>query len=92
MSLTPTIILTIFLSLTASTIRPLPKHNLSNTKHTLILIFIISTIPLNALLNNNDELTITLFPLIITPTENINISFTLDTLSLTFIPVALFIT
>nr|YP_009415294.1 NADH dehydrogenase subunit 5 [Agkistrodon contortrix]ASM42045.1 NADH dehydrogenase subunit 5 [Agkistrodon contortrix] len=92
MSLTPTIILTIFLSLTASTIRPLPKHNLSSTKHTLMLMFMISTIPLNTLLNNNDELTMTLSPLIMTPTENINISFTLDTLSLTFIPVALFIT
>nr|YP_001434498.1 NADH dehydrogenase subunit 5 [Agkistrodon piscivorus]ABF29844.1 NADH dehydrogenase subunit 5 [Agkistrodon piscivorus] len=89
---TPTIILTVFLSLTASTIRPTPKHKLNNTKYTLMLMFMISLIPLNTLLNNNNELTMTLFPLITTPTENINISLTLDTLSLTFIPVALFIT
>nr|QPZ94297.1 NADH dehydrogenase subunit 5 [Gloydius saxatilis] len=89
---TPTIILAIFLSLTASTIQPLPKHNLNNTKHTLMLMFMISMIPLNTLLNHNSELTMTLLPLIITPTENINITITLDTLSLTFIPVALFIT
>nr|YP_009109356.1 NADH dehydrogenase subunit 5 [Gloydius saxatilis]AIW51826.1 NADH dehydrogenase subunit 5 [Gloydius saxatilis] len=89
---TPTIILAIFLSLTASTIQPLPKHNLNNTKHTLMLMFMISMIPLNTLLNHDSELTMTLLPLIITPTENINITITLDTLSLTFIPVALFIT
>nr|QOI72740.1 NADH dehydrogenase subunit 5 [Gloydius saxatilis changdaoensis] len=89
---TPTIILAIFLSLTASTIQPPLKHNLNNTKHTLMLMFMISMIPLNALLNHNSELTMTLLPLIITPTENINITITLDTLSLTFIPVALFIT
>nr|QDX18089.1 NADH dehydrogenase subunit 5 [Bothriechis guifarroi] len=89
---TPTIILTIFLSLTASMIRPLPKHNLNSIKYTLTLMFMISMIPLNTLLNNNNELTMTLFPLIMTPTENINITITLDTLSLTFIPMALFIT
>nr|BAU98024.1 NADH dehydrogenase subunit 5 [Ovophis okinavensis] len=88
----PTIILAIFFSLTLSTIRPLPKHNLNSAKHTLMLTFLISMIPLNMLLNNNNELTISLPPLIMTPTENINITITLDTLSLTFIPVALFIT
>nr|YP_009236610.1 NADH dehydrogenase subunit 5 [Trimeresurus sichuanensis]AMJ16546.1 NADH dehydrogenase subunit 5 [Trimeresurus sichuanensis] len=93
MSLTsPTIILTIFFSLIASTIRPLYKHNLNNIKYTLMLTFMASMIPLNNLLNNNNELTMTLLPLITTPTENINITITLDTLSLTFIPVALFIT
>nr|ABU41867.1 NADH dehydrogenase subunit 5 [Agkistrodon piscivorus] len=89
---TPTIIMTVFLSLAASTIRPTPQHNSNNTKYTLMLMFMISMIPLNTLLNNNNELTMTLFPLIMTPTENINISLTLDTLSLTFIPMALFIT
>nr|YP_008593311.1 NADH dehydrogenase subunit 5 [Protobothrops dabieshanensis]AGS12846.1 NADH dehydrogenase subunit 5 [Protobothrops dabieshanensis] len=89
---TPTIILTIFFSLIISTILPPSKHSLNNTKHTLMLTFMISVIPLNSLLNNNHELTMTLLPLIITPTENINITMTLDTLSLTFIPVALFIT
>nr|YP_010557175.1 NADH dehydrogenase subunit 5 [Gloydius himalayanus]UEC44911.1 NADH dehydrogenase subunit 5 [Gloydius himalayanus] len=90
--ITPTIILTIFFSLTASTIRHLPKDHLNNTKYTFMLMFMISMIPLNMLLNHNNELTMTLPPLIITPTENINITFTLDTLSLIFIPVALFIT
>nr|YP_008757895.1 NADH dehydrogenase subunit 5 [Protobothrops cornutus]AGS43709.1 NADH dehydrogenase subunit 5 [Protobothrops cornutus] len=89
---TPTIILTIFFSLIISTILPPSKHNLNNTKHTLMLTFVISMIPLNSLLNNNHELTMTLLPMIITPTENINITMTLDTLSLIFIPVALFIT
>nr|YP_009227873.1 NADH dehydrogenase subunit 5 [Protobothrops kaulbacki]AIE11333.1 NADH dehydrogenase subunit 5 [Protobothrops kaulbacki]AUW55213.1 NADH dehydrogenase subunit 5 [Protobothrops kaulbacki] len=89
---TPTIILTIFFSLIISTILPLSLHNLNNTKHTLMLMSMISMIPLNALLNNNHELTMTLLPLITTQTENINITITLDTLSLTFIPVALFIT
>nr|QDX18085.1 NADH dehydrogenase subunit 5 [Bothriechis supraciliaris]QDX18086.1 NADH dehydrogenase subunit 5 [Bothriechis supraciliaris] len=86
---TPTIITTIFFSLIASTIQPLNKHNI---KFTLMLMFMISMIPLNTLLNNNTELTMTLHPLITTPTENINITMTLDTLSLTFIPVALFVT
>nr|QDX18081.1 NADH dehydrogenase subunit 5 [Cerrophidion godmani] len=90
--MTPTIILTIFFSLTASTIQPLHKHNLNNTKHTLMLMFLISMIPLNTLLNDDSELTMTLLPLIMTQTENINITITLDMLSLTFIPVALFIT
>nr|BAU97846.1 NADH dehydrogenase subunit 5 [Protobothrops flavoviridis]BAU97859.1 NADH dehydrogenase subunit 5 [Protobothrops flavoviridis] len=89
---TPTIILTIFFSLIISTTLPTSKHSLNNTKHTLMLMFMISMIPLNSLLNNNCELTMTLLPLIITPTENINITITLDMLSLTFIPMALFIT
>nr|YP_010891600.1 NADH dehydrogenase subunit 5 [Lachesis muta]WJM74505.1 NADH dehydrogenase subunit 5 [Lachesis muta] len=90
--MTPTIVLTIFLSLIALTIQPLHKHNLNNTKHTLMLMFMISMIPLNTTLNNNNELTMVLLPLITTPTENINISIMLDTLSLTFIPMALFVT
>nr|QDX18092.1 NADH dehydrogenase subunit 5 [Bothriechis aurifer]QDX18093.1 NADH dehydrogenase subunit 5 [Bothriechis aurifer] len=89
---TPTIIMTIFLTLTASMLRPLHKHNLNNVKHTLALMLMISVVPLISLLNNNNELTMTFPPLITTPTENINITITLDTLSLTFIPMALFIT
>nr|YP_009048367.1 NADH dehydrogenase subunit 5 [Euprepiophis perlaceus]AHG24494.1 NADH dehydrogenase subunit 5 [Euprepiophis perlaceus]AHH24464.1 NADH dehydrogenase subunit 5 [Euprepiophis perlaceus] len=84
-STTPTIILTILLSLTMSIMQP------HNTKKNLMLLFLISLIPINPLLNNN-ELTLSLTPLIITPTENINISMTLDTPTLLFIPVALFIT
>nr|YP_010703008.1 NADH dehydrogenase subunit 5 [Sistrurus catenatus]WCO10287.1 NADH dehydrogenase subunit 5 [Sistrurus catenatus] len=89
---TPTIIMTIFLSLTASTIWPTQKHNLNNIKYTLMLMSMISLIPLNTMLHYNNELSMTLLPLIITQTENIYITITLDTLSLTFIPVALFIT
>nr|YP_009526084.1 NADH dehydrogenase subunit 5 [Bothrops pubescens]AXT17989.1 NADH dehydrogenase subunit 5 [Bothrops pubescens] len=89
--MTPTIVLAIFLSLTLSTIQPAPKNKPDNTKHVLMLMFLISLIPLNALMNNN-ELTMTLHPLIMTQTENINVTITLDTLSLTFIPVALLIT
>ncbi|KAK9390882.1 NADH dehydrogenase subunit 5 (mitochondrion) [Crotalus adamanteus] len=90
--MTPTIILTIFLSLITSTIWPAPKNGTNNTKYTLMLMFMISMIPLNTALNNNNELTMTLHPMIMTQTENIYITITLDTLSLTFIPVALFIT
>nr|YP_001648771.1 NADH dehydrogenase subunit 5 [Deinagkistrodon acutus]ABC55900.1 NADH dehydrogenase subunit 5 [Deinagkistrodon acutus]ACF60264.1 NADH dehydrogenase subunit 5 [Deinagkistrodon acutus]QGP73390.1 NADH dehydrogenase subunit 5 [Deinagkistrodon acutus] len=89
---TPTIILAIFFSLTISTIQSTPKHHPNNTKYTLMLTFMISVIPLNSLLNNDNELTMLLMPLITTPTENINITMSLDTLALIFIPVALFIT
>nr|QDX18097.1 NADH dehydrogenase subunit 5 [Bothriechis nubestris] len=89
---TPTIVLTVFFSLTASVIRPMPKHSLNNIKYTLMLMLMISMIPLNTLLNNNSELTMTFPPFIVSPTENISVTITLDTLSLTFIPMALFIT
>nr|YP_009459957.1 NADH dehydrogenase subunit 5 [Vipera berus]YP_010263865.1 NADH dehydrogenase subunit 5 [Echis carinatus]YP_010263878.1 NADH dehydrogenase subunit 5 [Echis coloratus]YP_010384467.1 NADH dehydrogenase subunit 5 [Echis omanensis]AUT77201.1 NADH dehydrogenase subunit 5 [Vipera berus]QHI42779.1 NADH dehydrogenase subunit 5 [Vipera berus]QHI42830.1 NADH dehydrogenase subunit 5 [Vipera berus]UGW52626.1 NADH dehydrogenase subunit 5 [Echis carinatus]UGW52639.1 NADH dehydrogenase subunit 5 [Echis len=88
----PTITLTIFFSLTLSIIKPTQPHSLKNMKHSLMLMFILSMIPLNMLLYNNNELTVSILPLITTPTENIYISITLDTLSLVFIPVALFIT
>nr|YP_009054367.1 NADH dehydrogenase subunit 5 [Elaphe bimaculata]AIJ02061.1 NADH dehydrogenase subunit 5 [Elaphe bimaculata] len=83
--ITPTIILTIFMSLTLSIFQP------HHAKKNLMLLFLISLIPINSLLNNN-ELTLSLMPLITMPTENINISFTLDTLSTLFTPIALFIT
>nr|YP_010634232.1 NADH dehydrogenase subunit 5 [Ptyas korros]WBQ42971.1 NADH dehydrogenase subunit 5 [Ptyas korros] len=84
-SMAPTITLTIALSLIMTSMKP------SNTKNKLMLLFFISLIPINTLLNNN-ELTISITPLILTPTENINISVTLDTTSTLFIPIALFIT
>nr|YP_008474749.1 NADH dehydrogenase subunit 5 [Oocatochus rufodorsatus]AGS12973.1 NADH dehydrogenase subunit 5 [Oocatochus rufodorsatus] len=83
--ITPTIVLAILLSLILSIFQ---SHN---TKKSLMVLFLISLVPINPLLNNN-ELTLSLTPLIMTPTENINISFTLDTLSLLFMPIALFIT
>nr|YP_010990134.1 NADH dehydrogenase subunit 5 [Bungarus multicinctus]ACB36662.1 NADH dehydrogenase subunit 5 [Bungarus multicinctus]WOV69009.1 NADH dehydrogenase subunit 5 [Bungarus multicinctus] len=82
----PTMILTIMLSTILSIIQP----SLYNKKK-LMLMFLISLMPLNALMSNK-ETTLSFTPMIITPTENINISFTLDTLSLLFIPITLFIT
>nr|AOT99457.1 NADH dehydrogenase subunit 5 [Thermophis shangrila] len=87
--ITPTITLTIALSLMITTMKPM-THN--NTKNNLMLLFFISLIPINPLLNNNNELTLSSSPLIITTTENISISITLDSLSLLFMPIALFIT
>nr|YP_009171102.1 NADH dehydrogenase subunit 5 [Ptyas major]AGT79937.1 NADH dehydrogenase subunit 5 [Ptyas major] len=83
--ITPTITLTILLSLIMTTMKP------KNAKTNLMLLFIISLIPINPLMNNN-ELTLSLMPLITMPTENINISIILDTTSLLFLPIALFIT
>nr|YP_010610951.1 NADH dehydrogenase subunit 5 [Boiga kraepelini]WAP91785.1 NADH dehydrogenase subunit 5 [Boiga kraepelini] len=84
--MTPTITMTIMISLILSITQP---HK--NTKNNLMLLFTISLIPANSVLNNY-ELTLSLTPLITMPTENINISFTLDTASLLFMPIALFIT
>nr|YP_009328331.1 NADH dehydrogenase subunit 5 [Achalinus spinalis]ALM54916.1 NADH dehydrogenase subunit 5 [Achalinus spinalis] len=84
---TPTITASIFLSLLLSSI--LPTKN-STTKNNLLTMFLVSLIPLS-LLKENNETTLSSQPLIST-TENICISITLDTLSITFIPIALFIT
>nr|QKY63975.1 NADH dehydrogenase subunit 5 [Hypsiglena jani texana] len=85
---TPTITLTIILSLLLS----ITQTSTHNTKNNLMLMFMISLIPINPLLNNNEEFTVSFSPLIITTTENINISITLDSPSLLFLPIALFIT
>nr|YP_010320649.1 NADH dehydrogenase subunit 5 [Fowlea piscator]UJP68301.1 NADH dehydrogenase subunit 5 [Fowlea piscator] len=82
--------LTIFMSLAMSTMKKPKPHK--NTKNTLMLLFLISLMPINLLLNNNHKLTLSSSPLMLTPTENISISVTLDTLSLTFMPITLFIT
>nr|YP_010481352.1 NADH dehydrogenase subunit 5 [Sinomicrurus japonicus]BDB03972.1 NADH dehydrogenase subunit 5 [Sinomicrurus japonicus] len=86
----PTIIMTIIFSTTLSILQP-PTMNINDMKNKLMLMFLISLIPINHMLNNN-ELTLSSTPLIFMPTENINISLTLDTLSLMFIPITLFIT
>nr|QJX65643.1 NADH dehydrogenase subunit 5 [Hebius optatus] len=78
--------LTIFLSLLIS----MTQHN--KIKNNLMLLFLISLIPTNQLLNNNYKSTLSSSPFIMTTTENISISITLDTLSLLFLPIALFIT
>nr|YP_003289038.1 NADH dehydrogenase subunit 5 [Micrurus fulvius]ACY09618.1 NADH dehydrogenase subunit 5 [Micrurus fulvius] len=85
----PTITMTIILSITLTII--LPQTHMNEIKNKLMLMFLISLAPLNSSLNHK-ELTLSSVPLILTPTENINISFTLDTLPLMFIPVTLFIT
>nr|QWQ50165.1 NADH dehydrogenase subunit 5 [Opisthotropis kuatunensis] len=82
--------LTIFLSLVISiTQQPTPYNKIKNN---LMLLFTISLIPINPLLNNNLKLTMSSSPLIMTTTENINISIMLDTPSLLFVPIALLIT
>nr|YP_001648446.1 NADH dehydrogenase subunit 5 [Hypsiscopus plumbea]ABC55940.1 NADH dehydrogenase subunit 5 [Hypsiscopus plumbea] len=88
----PTILLTIMLSLIMSVLQQPTLHFLSTTKNKLMLLFLISLIPLNHLAHNNSELTMSSTPLILTPTENITITMYMDTLSLFFIPTALFIT
>nr|QKY63949.1 NADH dehydrogenase subunit 5 [Hypsiglena jani texana]QKY63962.1 NADH dehydrogenase subunit 5 [Hypsiglena jani texana] len=85
---TPTITLTIILSLLLS----ITQTSTHNTKNNLMLLFMISLIPISPLLSNNEEFTVSFSPLIITTTENINISITLDSPSLLFLPIALFIT
>nr|YP_010282126.1 NADH dehydrogenase subunit 5 [Psammophis lineolatus]UHM24690.1 NADH dehydrogenase subunit 5 [Psammophis lineolatus] len=85
---TPTIVMTIMFSLTMTIIQP----SNTNTNNKLMLMFLMSLIPLNDLLKNNNELTMTMTTLIPMPTENICVSITLDTLSIMFLPVSLFIT
>nr|YP_010722192.1 NADH dehydrogenase subunit 5 [Hebius metusium]WDV09948.1 NADH dehydrogenase subunit 5 [Hebius metusium] len=85
----PTITLTIFLSLLISITQRTPHNKIKNN---LMSLFLISLVPINQLLNNNYKSTLSSSPLIMTTTENINLSITLDTLSLLFLPIALFIT
>nr|YP_002290776.1 NADH dehydrogenase subunit 5 [Naja atra]ACF60251.1 NADH dehydrogenase subunit 5 [Naja atra] len=85
----PTITLTIILSIAISIMQPTAQIN--NIKNKLMLMFLISLIPINAILNNK-ELTLSSTPVIFMPTENISISMTMDTLSLMFTPIALLIT
>nr|YP_010350038.1 NADH dehydrogenase subunit 5 [Aipysurus eydouxii]UOI66218.1 NADH dehydrogenase subunit 5 [Aipysurus eydouxii] len=86
--ITPTITTAIIISITITIITP--THT-NSTKNKLALMFLISLIPLNSLLNNK-EMTMSSPPIIITPTENIYISLTLDTLSMMFLPIILLIT
>nr|AKA55115.1 NADH dehydrogenase subunit 5 [Hebius vibakari ruthveni] len=81
--------LTIFLSLVISITQQTPYNKIKNN---LMLLLLISLIPINQLLNNNYKSAVSSTPFIMTVTENINISITLDTLSLLFLPIALFIT
>nr|YP_313730.1 NADH dehydrogenase subunit 5 [Cylindrophis ruffus]BAE20037.1 NADH dehydrogenase subunit 5 [Cylindrophis ruffus] len=93
-TITPTLTVTIFMSLTLLIMKLLIKktQNLTHTKHIMMLMFIISLIPLSLLLNNENETMLSSPPIIYMTTTNISISLILDTFSLTFIPVSLFIT
>nr|YP_010034320.1 NADH dehydrogenase subunit 5 [Pseudoxenodon stejnegeri]QOW83898.1 NADH dehydrogenase subunit 5 [Pseudoxenodon stejnegeri] len=85
----PTITLTIFISILLSILMPMMTYN---HKGNLMLMFFISIIPTTHLFQNNSGLSLSLSPLITTATEDISISVTLDTLSLLFMPISLFIT
>nr|ACR55957.1 NADH dehydrogenase subunit 5 [Rhinophis philippinus] len=89
-----TLLLTIFMSLFLSILTTSTKEstNPNHTKHTLMAMFVISLIPLNLTLNCENETALSLQPTINLGTMDIKINFTLDTLSLTFVPIALFIT
>nr|YP_009641865.1 NADH dehydrogenase subunit 5 [Malayopython reticulatus]QBZ73751.1 NADH dehydrogenase subunit 5 [Malayopython reticulatus] len=93
-AITPTTTLTVFLLLTLTIIKLFtqPEPNLNNTKNNLMTTLMISLIPLFSLLNNESETMMSTPPIIYMTTMNINISFILDTPSLTFIPIALFVT
>nr|AGW31717.1 NADH dehydrogenase subunit 5 [Python bivittatus] len=91
-TITPTMILAVFLSLTLTISKLFTNPNLNYTKNSLMTTFIMSLVPLTLLLNNENETTLSTSPIINTTTMNINISFILDTPSLTFIPIALFVT
>nr|YP_002317308.1 NADH dehydrogenase subunit 5 [Achalinus meiguensis]ACJ14786.1 NADH dehydrogenase subunit 5 [Achalinus meiguensis] len=82
-TITMTIFISLFLSATFSTKNSAIKNN-------LLVMFLVSLIPLISL-KDTDTTTLSLQPFI-TTTENIHISITLDSLSVTFAPIALFIT
>nr|YP_002808586.1 NADH dehydrogenase subunit 5 [Tropidophis haetianus]ACO58444.1 NADH dehydrogenase subunit 5 [Tropidophis haetianus] len=92
--ITPTLITSTLLSLMWMTITTMLKKDLNQTKmkNILAIPLMMSLVPLMMLLNNNTEFLMSTKPLIPLPTMNINISLTLDTYSLTFIPIALFVT
>jgi len=91
---TPILIITTFIILIITTTKIILKHshNLKDTKNSLTAAFIISLIPLSALLNNENEIIVSSPTIINTTTININMTFILDYPSLTFIPIALFVT
>nr|YP_010254527.1 NADH dehydrogenase subunit 5 [Plagiopholis styani]QTZ98247.1 NADH dehydrogenase subunit 5 [Plagiopholis styani] len=85
----PTISLTILISIIFMVFVPKITNNF---KKNLTLMIFISIIPSSCLFQNNNGFSLSFSPMIMIMTENINISITLDTLSLLFMPVSLFIT
>nr|YP_010963355.1 NADH dehydrogenase subunit 5 [Epicrates crassus]WNK74787.1 NADH dehydrogenase subunit 5 [Epicrates crassus] len=90
----PTLILTALIILALSILMMMFKQdlNLHNMKNNLMITFIISLVPLNLMLNNENDTVMSSPPMINMTTMNINTSFILDYQSLTFIPIALFVT
>nr|QGX04759.1 NADH dehydrogenase subunit 5 [Eryx tataricus]QJS52083.1 NADH dehydrogenase subunit 5 [Eryx tataricus] len=94
MNYSPTLIMTALFILFMTTLKLLMKQNqnLYETKNNLMIAFLMSLAPLSYLLSNENETVISPPPIINTTTMNINTSLILDNLSLTFIPIALFVT
>nr|YP_002791130.1 NADH dehydrogenase subunit 5 [Anguis fragilis]ABZ05730.1 NADH dehydrogenase subunit 5 [Anguis fragilis] len=88
-----TLIILIFPTLTTLKPNPLdPKWNLTHVKTAVVMACMTSTIPLMSLINNGVETTIMHIHLFTISNFSINLSFLFDQYSLTFTPIALFVT
>nr|ACR55944.1 NADH dehydrogenase subunit 5 [Anilius scytale] len=90
----PTLMLTSLLCLMTATMKLTIKKtvSLNETKIWLMLAFLFSLAPLSLFINNEMETMLSSPPIINTTTMNINISFILDTYSILFVPIALYVT
>nr|WBU94845.1 NADH dehydrogenase subunit 5 [Anguis veronensis] len=88
-----TLIILVFPTLTALKPDTLdPKWNLTHVKMAVVMACMTSTIPLMSLINNGVETTIMHIHLFTVSNFSINLSFLFDQYSLTFTPIALFVT
>nr|YP_009860546.1 NADH dehydrogenase subunit 5 [Anguis veronensis]API85453.1 NADH dehydrogenase subunit 5 [Anguis veronensis] len=88
-----TLIILVFPTLTALKPNTLdPKWNLTHVKMAVVMACMTSTIPLMSLINNGVETTIMHIHLFTVSNFSINLSFLFDQYSLTFTPIALFVT
>nr|WBU94689.1 NADH dehydrogenase subunit 5 [Anguis fragilis] len=88
-----TLIILIFPTLTTLKPNPLdPKWNLTHVKTAVVMACMTSMIPLMSLINNGVETTIMHIHLFTISNFSINLSFLFDQYSLTFTPIALFVT
>nr|YP_044723.1 NADH dehydrogenase subunit 5 [Abronia graminea]BAD24773.1 NADH dehydrogenase subunit 5 [Abronia graminea] len=92
LTLTMLIILMYPLITTLQPQTPNTKWNMTHAKTAVMLSFMISTIPLLSYINNGVETTILHIHLINITNFSINLSFIFDQYSLTFTPIALFVT
>nr|YP_003795371.1 NADH dehydrogenase subunit 5 [Anilius scytale]ACO58431.1 NADH dehydrogenase subunit 5 [Anilius scytale] len=90
----PTLMLTSLLCLMTATMKLTIKKtvSLNETKVWLMLAFLFSLTPLSLFINNEMETMLSSPPIINTTTMNINISLILDTYSIMFVPIALYVT